>query len=461
MSIHNLTDTITAIATPLGTGGVGIVRLSGEGALSIISKIFSTSLREKKLPDFKPNYASYGWIIHTEDDLIHPVDEVIVLYFKAPKSFTGEDIVEIHCHGGLNIVKSILNLTIKAGARMAERGEFTKRAFLNGKMDLSKAEAVLDIIHSKTDRFAELSAFNLSGRLHHEIEAIRVMLIDLLSGITASIDFPDEVPEPEYPYVEVKLSILTEKISKILGTAKTSNLMRQGVKIAVAGRPNVGKSSLFNAMLDMQRAIVTDIPGTTRDVIQESLDIGGIPVTLIDTAGLREIESNHSSDYIESIGIDVSRNCIREADLVLFVTALNEGIQDGDRAIFEEIKHKPHIKVGSKSDLCNNNPAPEIVAVSSKTGDGLDKLKQAIENIIMSKDVLLDSEFSTNLRQQECLLNAQKALSNALAGVQAMELQDFISIDIKSALLSLGEITGEVITDEILNNIFENFCIGK
>ena len=243
MTISNFNDTITAIATPLGTGGVGVIRVSGEKALDVISKIFSTSASSNKLPEFKPNYAHYGWITElkeSEVSSVSVVDEVLVLYFKAPRSFTGEDVVEIHCHGGLNVVKNILNLTIQAGARMAQRGEFTKRAFLNGKMDLSKAEAILDLIHSQTDKFSQISAHNLCGKLSENINKLRQDLIDLLSQITAAIDFPEEVPEPEYDILEDKINLIIKEINRVLGTATTSNLMRQGVKLAIAGKPNVG-----------------------------------------------------------------------------------------------------------------------------------------------------------------------------------------------------------------------------
>jgi len=465
MTPSNIYDTISAIATPLGTGGVGVIRISGDKSIDIISKIFSTSLKAKKLPEFEPNRVYYGWIVNPENN--SPVDEVVVLVFKAPRSFTGEDVVEIHCHGGINIVKNLLNLTIRHGARLAQKGEFTKRAFLNGKLDLSKAEAILDLIHSKTDKFSELSAHNLSGKLAQNINSLRTDLLNLLSEITAAIDFPEEVEEPEYDYIEDRINYIIKEIDRVLGTAKTSNLMRQGIKLAIAGKPNVGKSSLFNSLLSMQRAIVTDIPGTTRDIIQESLDIDGIPVTLIDTAGIREVQNTHSSDYIESIGIDISKNYIREADIVLFVTDLTQGLQDEDRQIYDEIKEKPVIMVGSKLDLVEGDLRANIkeyrnaVFISSKDGTGMETLKEQIKKLVHAQDLTENSEFSTNLRQQECLFNAKKALENALEGVKNMEIQDLISIDLKTALLALGEITGEVVTEEILDNIFTNFCIGK
>lgn len=458
--INNFKDTITAISTPLGTGGVGIVRISGENAFEIISKIFSTSLKEKKVPEFGANRIYYGWII--DDQINSPFDEVIVLIFKAPKSFTGENVVEIQCHGGINVVQNILKLCIKAGARLAEKGEFSKRAFLNGKMDLSKAEAVLDLIHSKTDKFAKASAHNLAGKLSIYINELRKELIDLLSQINAAIDFPDEVDEPDYKFIEKKINFITNKINAVLSTANNSNLMRSGIKVVIAGKPNVGKSSLFNSLLNINRAIVTDIPGTTRDIIQESIDIKGIPVILTDTAGVRKLENKHSSDYIELMGIDITKSYIKDADLVLFVYDLMQGMIGEDINIYNEIRYKPSIKIGSKSDLVKENTAKEdVIPVSSKTQDGIEEIKSAIEKLILSENISSDTDFSTNLRQQECLNNAKESLSQALISCKNQVEQDFISIDLKSSLISLGEITGEVVSDEIINNIFSSFCIGK
>jgi tRNA modification GTPase len=448
--------TITAITTPLGSGGVGIIRISGDDSLEILKKLFSKSPNKKLLPTFVPNMAQHGWIL--DDDTL--IDEVLVLYFKSPNSYTGEDIVEINCHGGMNIVRNILNLTLKHGAVMAERGEFTKRAFLNGKMDLSQAEAVLDVIHSKTDKFSKISAHNLSGTLSNYIKTLRLEIMELLAKITAAIDFPEDVLEPEYDFIEDKLNTFITKIDKALSSAKSSNLMRQGLKIAIIGQTNVGKSSLFNTLLDSQRAIVTNIAGTTRDVIQESLDVAGIPVTLMDTAGLRELENNSDSDVIESIGIDFSKKCLEEADLVLFMYDLSKGLDEEDMKILPEVDKKAHLKIGSKADLADILPK-DVLCISTKTLSGIEELKKEIKTQIINQNKIEDNEFSTNLRQQECLTNSKIALEHALNGTKIRELQDLISIDVKSALLHLDEITGEVMTDEILTHIFEQFCIGK
>lgn len=456
MSLTSLNDTISAISTPLGTGGVGIVRISGEKSFEVVGKIFSLSSLEKKVPDFKPNRIYHGWAMNGDS----PEDEVIVLSFMSPNSYTGEDVVEIQCHGGVNVVRNILQLCLDNGARLAEKGEFTKRAFLNGKLDLSKAEAVLDIIHSKTGKFARMSARNLSGKLSQVINQLRGELLNLLSLINAGLDFPEEVGEPEYSFIEEKTLFVISEIENILKTANSSNLMRQGIKIAIAGRPNVGKSSLFNALLNIDRAIVTDIAGTTRDIIQEPIDIDGIPAVLVDTAGIRELEASTSSNYIESIGIDIARNYIQEADIVLFVHDLSVGLNDEDKMILNAVKHKPLVKIGSKADIAQTLPDKEILVLSSRTGEGLDNLKSRIKEMVVSSDYH-EFEFSTNLRQQECLVKALESLNRSLDACRFGEVQDFIAIDLKAALISLGEITGEVVSDEIINNIFDNFCIGK
>ncbi len=440
-----LSDTITAIATPIGNGGVSIVRLSGPDAFSIIDKMFThQNLTAGKI--------YHGRVIENNQEL----DEVIVLPFKAPRSYTGEDIIEIQCHGGIHITNKILDLTVQNGARLAEKGEFTKRAFLNGKMDLSQAEAVLDLIHASTEKFAVNSAKNLFGKLSQEVGKIRSDIMELLSRIIAAVDFPEDVAEPEYSYIEETLEKLIEKINYILSFSKTSNIFRQGIKIVLAGRPNVGKSSLFNALLNLDRAIVTDIAGTTRDVIQETLDIDGIAATIIDTAGIRDDENINK---VEAIGIDYSKKYVQEADVVLFLYDLNDGYTQEDKDIYATIEDKNHIKVATKCDLTNNKDS-EAVCISLKTGENLAELKQKIKSAVMNQN-LTEVEFITNQRQQKCLEETKNSLINALIAAQNQEIQDLISIDVKSALMFISEVSGEVITDDILNNIFDHFCIGK
>lgn len=443
MNIIQEFDTISAIATPLGTGGVGVVRISGDKSFEIAQKIFDK--------DFEAGKISHGWII---DNGIK-IDEVVLLAFKNPHSFTGEDVIEIQCHGGVNVVKNILDLVLKNGARMAQRGEFTKRAFLNKKLDLSQAEAIGDLIHAGTQNFAIQSAKNLSGVLATKINEIKKSIFEVLSKIVAGIDFPEEVQEPEYPYLIKEFENALTEIDKILSCAKSSDILRQGVKVAVVGKPNVGKSSLFNSLLNIERAIVTDIAGTTRDVLKETLDMD-VAVTLIDTAGIRNCEQ---VGKVEEIGIEYSKQSADEADLVLFVYDASQGLKDEDKEIFELIKNKQHLVIANKCDLIGKRNTEDFY-ISTLTGEGIDVLKEKIKEIVCDFSTE-DTEFITNKRQQDCLIKCRESLIQALEAARINELQDLISIDVKSALLYLDEITGEVITDDILNNIFDHFCIGK
>ena len=445
MNIIQEFDTIAAIATPLGTGGVGVIRISGDESFNLIGKIFNG----KKIESGK---ISHGWI---EDNGVK-IDEVIVLAFENPNSYTGEDVIEIQCHGGVNVVRNILDLVLKNGARMAERGEFTKRAFLNKKLDLSQAEAVADLIHANTRNFAIQSAKNLSGVLADKINEIKKDIFEVLSKIVAGIDFPDEVKEPEYSYLIEKFKNSVKEIDRILSCAKSSDILRQGVKIAIVGKPNVGKSSLFNSLLNLERAIVTDIAGTTRDVIKETMDMD-VAVTLIDTAGIRDTEK---VDKVEEIGIEYSKQSADEADLVLFIYDASSGMQNEDKEIYDLIKNKKHIIVANKCDLLNSDKNDGGILISTLTGHGIEDLKSKIKGLVCEFSSE-DTEFITNKRQQDCLSKCRESLTQALQAAQIGELQDLISIDVKSALLYLDEITGEVITDDILNNIFEHFCIGK
>ncbi len=447
MNILQEFETIAAISTPLGTGGVGVIRISGEKSFEIALKITD----RKTLPAGK---ICHGWIL---DDSVK-IDEVVILPFKNPNSYTGEDVIEIQCHGGVNVVRNILDVVLKNGARIAERGEFTKRAFLNKKLDLSQAEAVDDLIHAKTSNFAIQSAKNLSGVLASKIIEIKGEIFETTSRIVAGIDFPEDVAEPEYSYLIERFTASLNEIDKILASAKSSDILRQGIKVAIVGRPNVGKSSLFNALLNLDRAIVTDIAGTTRDIIKENLDLG-VAVTLIDTAGIREDEN---IDKVEEIGIEYSKQSAQEADLILFLYDANTGLTDEDNEIYEIIKDKTHIVVANKIDLVENftEEIPNTARLSTYSKDGLDELKEKMRTFVCQISPE-DTEYITNRRQQECLKRSREALQRALTAAQAEELQDMIYIDLKSALLALDEITGEVITDDILNNIFDHFCIGK
>lgn len=447
MNILQEFETIAAISTPLGTGGVGVIRISGEKSFEIALKITDRN----SLPAGK---ICHGWILDGETK----IDEVVILPFKNPNSYTGEDVVEIQCHGGVNVVRNILDIVLKNGARIAQRGEFTKRAFLNKKLDLSQAEAVDDLIHAKTSNFAIQSAKNLSGVLAAKISEIKSEIFETTSRIVAGIDFPEDVAEPEYSYLIERFTKSLNEIERILSCAKSSDILRQGVKIAIVGRPNVGKSSLFNALLNLDRAIVTDIAGTTRDVIKENLDLG-VAVTLIDTAGIRD---NENIDKVEEIGIEYSKQSAQEADLILFLYDAQTGLTEEDKEIYNIIKNKNHLVVANKIDLIDtfSEEIPNTVKLSTYSKDGLDELKTKMQSIVCEFSPE-ETEYITNKRQQECLYRSKEALLRALEAAKAEELQDMIYIDLKSALLALDEITGEVITDDILNNIFDHFCIGK
>ena len=450
-------DTICAIATPLSAGSIGIVRISGEKSFEIIEKIFNKPVIPEKI--------NHGWII--DDVTGKKLDEVIVLPFKNPKSYTGEDIVEIQSHGSPVVIKEILNLVLKNGAKPAQRGEFTKRAFLNHKIDLSQAEAVLDLINAKTSKSALLAANNLSGTLKKEIDIIREKIIEILAKITASLDFPEDVKEIEYTEILSVLENSATKIEKILQNARCHNVLREGIQIAVAGCPNVGKSSLFNALLAYDRAIVTDIAGTTRDTISENIDIMGISATLIDTAGIRE----GNIDKVEELGVQISKNTIDDSDIILCLFDGTKGLEVEDKQVFSMIDtSKACLYVETKQDITLKNQQNQAmhvgkmpenpIIISSKTNYGIENLKNAIFTEILGSNIE-NTSFLTNQRHQEALRTALSHIKNAIDAARLEELQDLISIDIKSALISLGEISGEVLSDEVLNRIFDSFCIGK
>ncbi len=437
-------DTICAIATPLSKGGIGVIRVSGENAIEIVQKIFT-----KKII---PKVINHGWIIDNGEK----IDEVIVLPFIAPHSYTGENVAEIQTHGSPVVINHILNMILDKGARLAQRGEFTKRAFLNHKMDLSQAEAVLDLINAKTQKSANSAAGSLCGLLKIKTEEIKSKISSILGKIIASLDFPQDVAEVDYEEIITEVQGAIDEINGILKNAKMHNILRQGIKIAVAGRPNAGKSSLFNTLLNLKRAIVTEIEGTTRDTITETLEINGISATLIDTAGIRD----KSPDKVENIGIEQSKAAIEEADIVLCLYDGQIGICEADEKIFNLAQDKKRIIVRTKCDLCNNQTKNNEISISSKTKEGVEELKKAIYEEISDLNPT-QSEFLTNQRQQYCLKKSLEALENALNGAKNNELQDLISIDLKASITCLGEISGEVITEDILNDIFMNFCIGK
>lgn len=448
--------TIAAISTPIGHGGIGIVRVSGDDALKIIEKVFVPKNKGK----FKPYTIKFGNIIDEQGNVL---DQVLISYFKAPKTYTGEDICEVNCHGGLIVTKQILDLLLRNGASMAEPGEFTKRAFLNGKIDLTQAEAVIDLINSKSAKENSASVKQIEGFLGEKIKEIKRDIVDLLVDIEANIDYPEyDVEEVRRERIETVLQGSISKIEKLEATFESGKVLREGVNTAIIGKPNVGKSSLLNALLRENRAIVTEIAGTTRDTIEEYVTIKGIPLKLIDTAGIRD-----TSDIVENIGIEKSKKAIDEAELVLLILDATSDLTAEDRALLELIKDKKHIVLinkidaGSKvseADLDDDN----IIRISIKNGDGLDLLESKIEN--MFELCALDSENDvvlTNSRHQALILKAKEGIINALNSAKNGLPLDMLSIDISEAIQKLGEITGETVSEEVISGIFAKFCLGK
>ena len=447
-------DTICAIATALGEGGIAIIRISGDKSLDIISKIFKPKSKID-IKQMKSYTMKYGHIYDPQSDEL--IDEVIISYMKGPRSFTAEDTIEINCHGGVVSTNKVLETVIKAGARLAEPGEFTKRAFLNGRIDLSQAEAVMDIITAKTDLAMKSALMQSTGHLSREINRLREYMLNVLALVEFAVDFTEDDEEVD-PSIPLKVGESLEKaineMNVLLKGADEGKLIREGLSLAIVGKPNVGKSSLLNALLREKRAIVTDIAGTTRDVLKETLDLG-IPVTLVDTAGIR----GESDDKVEAIGIEYSKQSLNEADLVLFVYDSTQGIQKEDQEIYDLVKDKNHIVIANKCDICTELEEDKVY-LSALTGEGVQELKQTLTNKVC--DIEPESlEFVTNSRQQTCLSRARASLDQALLAASIQELQDLISIDVKASLLALDELTGELITDDILDNIFDHFCIGK
>lgn len=455
-------DTIAAIATVLGEGGISIIRVSGSKALDIVAGIFKGK-KEKGLEDIKPYTMRYGFIIEKETG--DTLDEVLVSYMKAPRSFTAEDTVEINCHGGVISTQKILEEVIKNGARLAEPGEFTKRAFLNGRIDLSQAEAVIDIIRAKTELSMKSAVQQSNGRVSREINNIRGKLLEIIAHIEATVDYPEEdLEEMTADKVTYDLTSVLNKIKEILSTADEGKIIREGLNTVIVGKPNVGKSSLLNSLLMEKRAIVTDVPGTTRDVIEEYINIDGVPVKIIDTAGIRETE-----DVVEKIGVEKSKEKINEADLIILMLDLSRELDEEDKEIIEYIKDKKYIILLNKSDLdgkinresISNLNSKYIIETSAKTGQGLDRLKECIRELffkgeVKSKDILI-----TSTRHKEALI---KAKGNCIQAIDALENTlaiDLASIDIRNAWSSLGEITGDTLEEDIIDKIFAEFCLGK
>ncbi len=445
-------DTIVANATPLIPSAVGIVRISGDKSLEIGKKIFSLP---KQIEERK---AYYGKIKDREGKTI---DEGLLIYFKAPRSFTGEDVVEIYPHGSVPVIKKIIEEAIYFGARFAEPGEFTKRAFLNGKLDLTQAEAIAELIEAKTEAASKAALNILEGKLSKKVNALKESLLELESLIEAELNFPEDVEEIPLEEIKKRLELVLKQIQELLKTYKKGEIIREGIKLAIVGRPNVGKSSLFNSLVGYERAIVSEFKGTTRDFIEEIVSIKGIPVKLLDTAGIRETQ-----DKIEKIGIEKALEKIEEADIVLFVFDASEGTTKEDLEIYEKIKHKNPIIVGNKSDLVLDKSTKkyyfkDILFVSSKTKENISLLEEKI----FQKLGLLEEkeeEIFINLRHFNKLKKAEEILKNLLENLEFYDSQrEILMLDIREAEKFLEEITGEITTEDVLGNIFSRFCIGK
>lgn len=455
-------DTICAIATALGEGGIAIIRISGDKALEIASKIFR-SKNGINIKEMKTYTMRYGNIIDLETEEL--IDEVIISYMKGPKSFTAEDTVEINCHGGVTSTSKVLEAVIKAGARLAEPGEFTKRAFLNGRIDLSQAEAVIDIIRAKTDLAMKSALLQSTGSLSQEINKLNAYLLNVLSLIEYAVDFTedDEEVDPTIPIrVAEGLESAINDMNRLLKTAEEGKIVREGLSLAIVGKPNVGKSSLLNALLKEKRAIVTDIAGTTRDVIEEYINLDGIPVKIIDTAGIRE-----TSDVVEKIGVERSREKIEEADLVLLVLDSSRSLDDEDREIIEVVKDKKTIVILNKIDLENKIDKNEIdlfehkINISAREEIGIVELKNNIKDMFFSGKIDGESLIISNTRHKQALIRAEENVKKALEKVRNEEYLDLVSIFVTSGLRALGEITGSELEEDLINKIFSEFCCGK
>lgn len=456
-------DTIAAISTPVGVGGIGIIRVSGKDAISIVDKIF-VSPNRKLLRDTNSHTITYGHIINSSGKVL---DEVLIMLMKAPRTFTREDVVEINCHGGPIPLNAVLMALIEQGARLAESGEFTKRAFLNGRIDLSQVEAIMDVIEAKTELSLSQAIGQLEGNLSKKIREYQDILMQIIARIEVSIDYPEyDQDEPITEDFGDEISKLLSKLNQLLNTADTGKMLRDGVKTAIVGRPNVGKSSLLNALLEENKAIVTDIPGTTRDIVEAYLNIDGIPYQLLDTAGIRETE-----DIVEQMGVERSKDSIEAADLVLMLIDSHEGLVDKDKEILEQIKDKPVIYVFNKADL-ENRITQEIkteyfnrgshVYISAKAQSGLDELKLEMKAKVIKGVSTVGSEATiSNQRQKQALIHAINSLEKVMQAIEMGLPEDCLAIDLHDAFGHLGMIMGESIKEEIIDQLFSRFCLGK
>lgn len=456
-------DTIAAISTALGEGGIGIVRISGDKSMNILKKVFK-SAKGKDVSKLHSYSMMHGYIVDPKTN--EKIDEVIVSYMKKPSTYTREDVVEINCHGGMIAVRRVLQLTLDNGARLAEPGEFTKRAFLNGRIDLSQAEAVMDLIRAKTDESMKIALEQSEGKLSKQVEKINNKILDILAHIEAEVEFSEEdIDEVVNEKVIKDCEEVKGQMEDLLKNADKGKILREGLNVIIVGKPNVGKSSLLNALLEEKRAIVTDVPGTTRDTIEEYINIDGIPVKLIDTAGIREARNE-----VEKIGVERTKECIDKADLILFMIDGSREIDDEDMKIVEIAKNRDVIVIINKHDLPMNVDIEYIkktfynkpvLYVSVKTNEGISSIKEEITNFVYKGKVSVKDIYVTNIRHKKALNDAIESIENGITTIKNGYPIDMASIDIKDAYLKLGEITGKTVSEDIIDRIFTNFCIGK
>ncbi|WP_164670560.1 tRNA uridine-5-carboxymethylaminomethyl(34) synthesis GTPase MnmE [Virgibacillus doumboii] len=456
------TDTITAISTPIGEGAISIVRLSGEEAIPVTAELF----QGKNLLEAESHTIHYGKII--DPDTKEVAEEVMVTIMRAPKTFTREDIVEINCHGGMVAVNRVLEIILAKGVRIAEPGEFTKRAFLHGRIDLSQAEAVMDLIRAKTDKAMSVALKQMDGRLSSLIGTLRQELLETVAHVEVNIDYPeyDDVEEMSHGMMRSKTKEVHKEIEKLLEVAKQGKILREGLATAIIGRPNVGKSSLMNALVQENKAIVTEIPGTTRDVIEEYVNVRGVPLRLSDTAGIRETE-----DIVEKIGVDRSRKVLAESDLILFILNNNEALTDEDKALFEAIQGLDYIVIVNKTDLeqkldlekvAELAEGKPVISTSLIKEKGIDQLESAIAKTFFAGEIdARDLTYVSNVRHIQLLKQAKQALEDAMSSLEMEMPLDIVQIDVTRTWEFLGEIIGDTASDSLIDQLFSQFCLGK
>lgn len=447
-------NTIVALATPLGRSGIGVIRLSGDKSLEITGRL----LREENFNP-QPRFAALKKIYDIETGEL--LDEAILTYFKAPNSFTGEDIIEISCHGSPVILRQIIDFCLRLDARMAEAGEFSLRALANGRMNLAQAEAVRDLIEAQTVASARQSVRQLRGEFSSQLQPLKDKLLDVIIVLESALEFvEDDLPDFQTEKIRANLFEIVEELEKLTSTFKAGKLLREGLKVALVGRPNVGKSSLFNALLGHERAIVTEIAGTTRDQLHEKLSIGGIPVSLIDTAGLRE-----TADTVESIGVERSRRIIADADLVIVILDGSQEITAGDKEIISQVRDLTHIIAINKSDLEQTvfdlNGNSKYVKISAKTGEGLENLQKSIIEPFSAQEIENAGFLVTDARHNDLLARAKSEIQTSLQLIDEKQSEEIVLIGLHNATRFLGQITGETTTEDMLTRIFSTFCIGK